>query len=117
MQAGEAAPLINRATLVVMPSHFEAFGFVAVEAMQMQRPIIASNVGGLREIVSDRETGLLVPPKDPWALCQAMEAILRQPAKAVEMGIEGRKRAIERYSLKENLDRYEELFANLGAFA
>lgn len=113
VQVGGAAFLINRATLVVMPSHFEAFGFVAVEAMQMQRPVIASDVGGLREIVSHQETGLLVPPRDPWALCRAMEEVLGQPTKAVEMGIRGRKRAMEHYSLEENLDRYEELFKKL----
>ncbi len=52
---------INRATVVLMPSLFEAFGLVALEAMQMGRPVIASEVGGLPEIVAHQKRGLLVP--------------------------------------------------------
>lgn len=104
--------LINRATLVVIPSHFESFGLVALEAMQMGRPVIASNVGGLPEIVSDGETGLLVPPKDPIALSQAMQTLLAQPEKMVEMGMHGRKKAMQ-FSLRKNVTQYEELYREL----
>ncbi len=105
----EVPSVINRATLVVVPSHFEPFGLVALESMQMQRPVIASNTGGLSEVISDRVTGLLVPPQDSVALFKAMQDLLDQPEKAIEMGIQGRKRAIEKYSLEENLNQYEEL--------
>lgn len=100
---------INRATFVVMPSHFEAFGLVALESMQMQRPVIASAVGGLKEVIAGRETGLLVPPQDPLALYQAMEELLKQPKRAIEMGIQGRRRAMEKFSIEENLNQYEDL--------
>ena len=102
--------IINRATLVVIPSLFEAFGFVALEAMQMQRPVIASNVGGLQEIISDHETGLLVPPQDPLAFYKAMKDLLSHPEKTIEMGLQGRKRALEKFTLDRNLDQYEDLF-------
>ncbi len=109
----EVPSLINRATFVVMPSYLEAFGLVALESMRMQRPVIASNVGGLPEIVSDRETGLLVPPKDPIALCKAMEVLLGQPGELTKMGIRARKWAMETYLLEKNVTQYEELFGEL----
>ena len=102
--------LINRATFVVCSSFFEAFGLVALEAMQMERPVIASAVGGLQEIIQDGETGILVPSKDTRALCEAMQVLLSQPELAIEMGIKGRKRAMENFTLSEYLRRYEELF-------
>jgi glycogen(starch) synthase len=110
----EVPSIINRATLVVVPSHFEPLGLVALESMQMQRPVIASNCGGLAEVVSDRVTGLLVPPKDPVALFRAMQDLLDQPKKAIEMGIQGRLRANEKFSLDENLNQYEELLHAIG---
>jgi len=106
----EVPSIINRATLVAMPSHFEPFGLVALEAMQLGRPVIASCIGGLSEVVSDRVTGLLVPPQDSAALLKAMQDLLDHPEKAIEMGIQGRKRAIEQFSFEENLNQYEEVF-------
>lgn len=104
--------LINRATLVVMPSHVESFGLVALEAMQMQRPVIASAVGGLREIISDGKTGFLIPPRDAISLFQAIERLLKQPEKTVQMGIEGRKRAMD-FTLDRNVGQYENLYEEL----
>ncbi len=104
----EVASVINQATLVVMPSHFEAFGFVAIEAMQMGRPVIASDVGGLREIVVHGETGLLVPPQNPEALYLAIQSLLELPTQVLQMGVKGRERAMEKFSLEANLNAYEE---------
>jgi glycogen(starch) synthase len=105
--------VINQATFVVMPSRIEAFGLVSLESMRMGRPLIASNVGGLPEIVSDGETGLLVPPADSIQLCAAMQILLKQPKKTIEMGERARKWAMSVYLLEENVDRYEELFNQL----
>ena len=63
--------MINQATFVVMPSHFEAFGLVALESMQMGRPVIATRFMGLKEIVAP-DTGILVDVGDPAALGAAM---------------------------------------------
>lgn len=100
--------VINQATIVVIPSHFEAFGLVALEAMQMGRAVIASRVGGLKEIISDFETGLLIPSQDPVSLYKAMDSLLNQPEKTIQMGLQGRKRALELFDLERNLDIYEE---------
>ena len=66
---------IEDAAIVVVPSLGEGFGMVALEAMERARPVIASAVGGLPEIVADGETGLVVPPADAEALAEAIVAL------------------------------------------
>lgn len=102
--------LINRAAFVVMPSHFEAFGLVALESMRMGRPVIASDVGGLPEIVSDRETGLLVPEGSVSLFASAMQTLLEHTRKTIEMGARARKWAMNSYLLEDNVRQYESLF-------
>ena len=102
--------LINQATVMIVPSYSESFGLVAIEAMHLQRPVIASTVGGLQEIVCHQETGLLVPPQNPSVLAIAIEDLLTQPKKAIEMGIQGYRRAVENFTLEKNLNQHENLF-------
>jgi glycosyltransferase involved in cell wall biosynthesis len=84
----------QRAAIVAVPSIWqEPFGLVAVEAMAHARPVVASKVGGLAEIVRDGETGLHVPPNDPRALAEALGTILDSPARAHALGQAGRLRA------------------------
>jgi D-inositol-3-phosphate glycosyltransferase len=64
------------ASMVVMPSHYESFGMVALEAMAMGTPVIASRVGGLAHLVRDGETGFLAPPRQPEALAQRIHRLL-----------------------------------------
>jgi len=105
--------VINQATLVLVPSYLESFGLVAIEAMQMGRPVVASRIGGLKEIVSDGKTGFLVPPRDPTALCQSIQTLLEEPKRAAKMGAQGRKRALEKFSLRQNIVQYEDLYKEL----
>ena len=65
----------ENAAIAVVPSLGEGFGMVALEAMERARPVIASAVGGLPEIVADGETGLVVPPADAEALAEAIVAL------------------------------------------
>jgi glycogen(starch) synthase len=106
----EVDAVINTTTLTLMPSHLEGFGLVALESMRMGRPVIASKVGGLAELVAHGERGFLVPPGDPFAMCQAIEEMLKEPEVSARMGEEGRKWALERFLLNENVDRYENIF-------
>ena len=75
--------IMNESTLVIVPSYSESFGLVALEAMQMERAVIASSVGGLPEVVSDGKTGLLVPPQDVQALYLAIESLLANSSRAL----------------------------------
>ena len=83
-----------RAAIGVVPSVWEEpLGQVAVEAMLAGRPVVASDAGGLRDVVEHGVSGLLVPPGDPAALAQALDALLDDPRRRARMGAAGRERA------------------------
>lgn len=76
----------SAADVVVMPSHYESFGLVALEAMACGTPVIASNVGGLTYTIRDGETGYLVPPKTPDVLADKLELLLEKDVLRERMG-------------------------------
>ncbi|MDV3000160.1 MAG: D-inositol 3-phosphate glycosyltransferase [Chroococcopsis gigantea SAG 12.99] len=86
------------ADVCVVPSHYEPFGLVAIEAMASGTPVIASNVGGLQFTVIDEETGLLFPPKDDAALAIGIDRILSNPAWRDELGQQGKERVHSYFS-------------------
>jgi glycosyltransferase involved in cell wall biosynthesis len=94
----ELAALYARAAVVACPSHREGFGVACLEAMAHGRPVVASAVGGLLDLVVDGETGIQVPPGDVSALRAAIERLLADPELRRRMGEAGRRRAAERFS-------------------
>ncbi|MGZ4410876.1 MAG: glycosyltransferase family 4 protein [Gaiellaceae bacterium] len=90
--------LYERAAVVCCPSHREGFGMTCAEAMAHARPVVASAVGGLLDLVVDGETGLLVAPRDVPALRAACERLLGDPDLRRRMGEAGRRRIAERFS-------------------
>lgn len=80
------------ANVCVVPSHYEPFGLVAIEAMASRTPVVASKVGGLQFTVIPEVTGLLVPPQDEVAFAQAIDRILSNPEWGDELGQMGRQR-------------------------
>lgn len=83
-----------RAAVAVVPSVWqEPMGQVAIEAMLVGRAVVASDVGGLRDVVEDGATGLIVPPGEPGALAAALDQLLDDPETRQRMGETGRKRA------------------------
>ena len=104
---------MNQSSMVLMPSRFEPFGLVAVEAGQMSRPIIATAVGGLVDIVVDGETGLLVPDEDVAGLAGAIARLLRDPPLCARLGQAGSVRAREKFAAERNTADYESLFKRL----
>lgn len=105
-----AGPALEEAAVVVVPSHGEGFGLVALEAMERGRAVVATDVGGLPEIVVDGETGLVVPSRDPTALAGALRGLLADPARVVAMGAAGRRRALEEFAQERCTARIEALY-------
>jgi glycosyltransferase involved in cell wall biosynthesis len=91
-------PVLARASVVLVPSRVEPFGNTAVEGLFAQRPVVASNVQGLAEVVTDQRTGLLVTPGDPAALATAIACILDDPELAAGLAEAGRVEAMTRFS-------------------
>jgi len=89
----QIAELMSAIDVLAVCSNNEGFGRVAIEAMAASRPVIASNVGGLPEVVEDGLTGLLVPPDQPESFAKAIIHLLDDPRGAREMGARGRRRA------------------------
>jgi glycosyltransferase involved in cell wall biosynthesis len=99
--------------LGVVPSVVvEAFGIVAVEAMACGKPVIASAIGGLREVVVDGETGVLVAPGDANALRQALQGLLADPARRARLGAAGRRRA-RVFSASSVTNKIEEIYSGV----
>jgi D-inositol-3-phosphate glycosyltransferase len=83
------------AEMVVMPSHYESFGLVALEAMAMGTPVIASEVGGLAFLVRDDENGFHVPSRDPEALADRIYCLLTDEACRERLGRQARYYALQ----------------------
>jgi glycogen(starch) synthase len=112
--APEAVPeWINGATLVVMPSRREGLPLVALEAAMMARPVVATRVGGLAEVVLHQQTGLLVDSGDTAALADAIAFLLDHPDRAAKMGRAARHRAEEVFGFKRHVDAYDALYRKL----
>ncbi len=99
----------------VMPSLWEGFGLVLLEAMAAGQPIVASKVSAIPEVIEDGVTGLLVPPAEPSALAQAILTLWREPAFREKLGNAGRERLRERFSLDQMVDETERVYAEVLA--
>ncbi len=95
--------------VLVLPSLNEGMGRVLVMAMALGKPIVATRVGGVPELLGDGEAGLLVPPGDPAALAEAVGTLLRDPTRAQALGEAGRRR-VHRYSVETMLDSLARLY-------
>jgi len=104
---------IEDVSVVVVPSLGEGFGMVALEAMERGRPVIATRIGGLEDIVRDGETGILVPLTDVDALTTAILRLARDPDLAARMGRAGRARMIERFPEHRCTERTDLLYRSL----
>lgn len=103
-------PLID---LFVLASRAESFGNVLVEAMSFARPVVATQVGGIPEVVTDGQTGLLVPPGDPRPLAAAILRLLGDRAMARRMGEAGRERVRNYFCPTRLGDELEEVYERL----
>jgi D-inositol-3-phosphate glycosyltransferase len=91
--------------IFVLPSHAETFGFVLVEALAMGKAIVATNSGGVPEIITDGSTGLLVPPRDVQALSDALLRLLKDQRLRSSFSSEARTDALKRFDVARCVDQ------------
>jgi L-malate glycosyltransferase len=89
----DAPELVQAFDIVAVPSRVEPFGLASLEAMAAARPVVASRVGGIPEVVRDGEDGILVPSGDPKSLAEGIAHLLEEPDRCIAMGDRGRQRA------------------------
>jgi glycosyltransferase involved in cell wall biosynthesis len=96
---------LSAANIVAMPSWEEPFGLVALEGMAMAKPVVSTHAGGVPEFVLDKQVGLLVPPRDPVELADAILQLIADPDRAKSMGQIGRLQVEARYTASQYADR------------
>ena len=108
----EIPEILSALDLFVLPSRNEGMGRALVQAMAMGKPIVATRVGGVPEVLGEGEAGLLVPPDDPVQLSQAIEQLLTDRELARKLG-EGGKRRAPAYSAERMVAEIESLYETL----
>lgn len=103
----DAWDVIEATDLMAHPSLSEPFGIVFVEAMALERAVVTTSRSAAPEIIDDGETGMIVPPRDSEALARAIGELVAQPERAHAMGIEARRRAVERFNFPKMMREYE----------
>jgi glycosyltransferase involved in cell wall biosynthesis len=101
----EVERLLERASVLVAPCEREGFGLAAAEAMASGRPVVAAAGGALLDLVTDEETGLLVPPRDAPSLRAAVERLLADPELRERLGRAARRSARERFGWDGVIER------------
>jgi len=105
-------PILDAIDVLIAPSQMETFGLAALEAMARAKPVIASKVGGLPEVVQHGETGLLVE-RSTEQLRVALESMLNRPDEARCMGFSGFDRVMEQFTLERMTSEYEQVYGSL----
>ena len=107
--------LLAAADLVTLTSRWEGMPYVLLEAMAWSRPVVATAINGIPEIVADGITGLLAPAANPAAWAEAVLQLLEDPSRAAAMGRRGRLRLEERFTVEQMLGRTEALYESVTA--
>lgn len=95
----------DEADIFCVPSRFESFGLIYLEAMRAGKPVVACRVGGVPELVEDGVTGLLLPPDDPDALSRALDRLVQDKEMREEMGAAGRQRFEAQFTAAKMVER------------
>jgi mannosylfructose-phosphate synthase len=96
----------RQAEMFVLPSLFEPFGMTALEAMACARPVVASKLGGIRDVITSGESGLLVDPSDAAEFAAAMVELLKDRRQADGIGLNGRQVVLNSYSWEAIAERH-----------
>lgn len=106
----DLSPVLARFDMLVSSSHIETFGRTLVEAMAMGKPIVATAVGGVPEVVADGEVGFLVPAGDANALAKKISLLVEDDDLRQTMGQKGRQRVLEHFDVRTITRRWEQTY-------
>ena len=109
----DVRPYLAASDIFVLPSRTEALGIALLEAMAMGLPVIATRVGGVPDVVVDRETGILVAPEDPGKLAEEMLSILERPGLQRLYGESGAERVKSHFDLESEAQRHLNIYQSL----
>ena len=109
-EVGNVHEYLQASDIFVLPSEDDAFPLALIEAMACGLPVISTPVGGIKEIITDRQNGLLVEARDFQQLYQAISALIRDPALSASLGTAAVQTVLERYSAGIIIQKYCELF-------
>jgi glycosyltransferase involved in cell wall biosynthesis len=105
--------LLNALDIFVLPSLSEGLPISVLEAMACGLPVVATQVGGLPEVIEDGKTGILVPSQGEQQLTLALEVLLQHEMQRKVLGEQGRKRVLEHFSVQKMTNEYQELYESL----
>jgi glycosyltransferase involved in cell wall biosynthesis len=112
----DASALMGACSLFVMPSvEREGLPRALIEAMSQALPVVVTDVGGMPEVVVDKENGLIVPPRDPESLARAIESFAGDPERCVEFGRRARERIISHFNINATIERTMALYEDVLA--
>jgi glycosyltransferase involved in cell wall biosynthesis len=106
----DVAPYLSTFDVFALSSDTEGLSLSVCEAMAMAKPVVATDVGGNRELVEEGKTGFLVPPRNPEALSKAIIRVLQNPDMAQSMGKTAREKVATQLGLERYLDEYQSLY-------
>ena len=109
----DVADILRASDVFVLSSRWEGNPMSVMEAMAAGLPVVSTAVGGVPELVRDRETGLLVPSEDAGALAQALQALVDDPAQRQAMGAAARRHAVAHFDIRHTVRGYEQLYERL----
>ena len=110
----ECIEIYSGASVFVCPSVYEPFGIINLEAMSCEIPVVASAVGGIKEIVIDGETGFLIEPSNPKIIAEKVNKILSDKNLAVKFGKNGRERVEKHFSWMSIAKQTKEMYEQMG---
>jgi glycosyltransferase involved in cell wall biosynthesis len=108
------AHVLDAIDLLALPSLSEGMALTAIEASAMGRPVVATAVDGIPEVIREARTGRLVPPADPAALSRAIRGVLRDPLGAQRMGRAGRDFVLDRFSLERQVSSTARVYRDVA---
>jgi glycosyltransferase involved in cell wall biosynthesis len=109
----DALELLSLFDVFVLPSLWEGLPFVLIEAAALGKPIVATDVDGIKEVVEDGKTGILVPPGNPKKLAEAIISLLKDKADASELGKKAQKLIPPRFPLSRMVEETQKLYLEL----